>query len=221
MSEIDPVSDFLTREQEALGDLSQELRFHNQTAGTWSDDPFGVNSGVTDEPGNINSYIMLNGDDAVHSNPTLFSSDMTDSSNFPTDSHSQGPTQPNGTLNGLDSSVHTVCETWREEYNKRIQQKDAEEERLLTQLKEAGSKELENWQRQYEQQKQLRAQELREKQNMDGKAESMNSSIKSKPSVNDSAVWAKVCDMCDFQAKQKNTPDLSRMRGILLSLKPS
>ncbi|KAF7260008.1 hypothetical protein EG68_03179 [Paragonimus skrjabini miyazakii] len=126
MSEIDPVSDFLTREQEALGDLGQELRFDSHTTGTWNDDPFGVNSGVTDEPGNVNSYIMLN--------------DMTNSSNFPTDSHPHGLTQPNSTLNGLDSSAHTVCETWREEYNKRIQQKDAEEERLLAQLKEAGSK---------------------------------------------------------------------------------
>ncbi|KAF5397762.1 hypothetical protein PHET_08823 [Paragonimus heterotremus] len=74
MSEIDPVGGSLRREQEALGDLGQELRVNSRT--TWNDDPFAANSRVTDEPWNVNLRIMLNGDDAVHSSPVVYSASI-------------------------------------------------------------------------------------------------------------------------------------------------
>ncbi|RTG86708.1 uncharacterized protein DC041_0006534 [Schistosoma bovis] len=64
-----------------------------------------------------------------------------------------------------------------------------------------------------------KSRELREKKH-DSNGHFMNGDG-SKPSVKDTAVWESICNLCDFQSKQKTAIDTSRMRSILLSLKPN
>ncbi|VDP56014.1 unnamed protein product [Schistosoma margrebowiei] len=79
--------------------------------------------------------------------------------------------------------------------------------------------ELNNWYKEYHQILETKSRELREKK-PDSNGHFMNGNG-SKPSVKDTAVWESICNLCDFQSKQKTAIDTSRMRNILLSLKPN
>nr|CAH8864548.1 unnamed protein product [Trichobilharzia regenti] len=192
VSEFDPVSDFLAREQEALGDLGDDFRLDENCP-----DP----AVQLNEPPSDASYVFLNGESKIngsHVNDCDRDYDATES-----DVYSSG------------------TEAWRDEFNKRIKAKDTEEEKKCLELIENGKKELNDWYKNYHQQLETRSRELREKK---GDSNSLNGQFingGSKPSVKDSAVWESICNLCDFQSKQKVAIDMSRMRGILLSLKPN
>ncbi|KAG5448393.1 hypothetical protein CSKR_109670 [Clonorchis sinensis] len=219
MSEFDPVSDFLSREQEALGELSGELDLNLPDK---TEDPFSSNFPPLNQT-NGGEFVMLNGD----------ANNQTHSTSVPTiDQHGDDVFAP-GTHNGfapgvsVESSVAngfrtqtSISDTWCEDFNKRIAQKDAEEEKKLAELQASGAYDLENWYKHYRQQNQIRSAELRQKQS-EAESGEQRPSNGPKPTVTDSKMWDQVCGMCDFQDKQKPATDLSRMRGILLSLKSS
>ncbi|KAA0187822.1 Clathrin light chain [Fasciolopsis buskii] len=215
MTEFDPVTDFLTREQEALGELRSEINLVDQS----TPDVFASRHVETMDN---NGFVFLNGESDQHraSPPQPFTSNVTEHQSAGTDYQLQ-----NG-LPGLTENSNSVFttpveanESWREAFNQRIAQKDAEEQKMVAELKEAGQKELENWYKHYQNQLNTRARELRE-----GGAHALmenGDNSGQRPTVEDREVWEKICNMCDFQAKQKSVPDMTRMRSILLSLKPS
>nr|CAX70062.1 hypothetical protein [Schistosoma japonicum] len=200
MSDFDPVSDFLAREQEALGDLGDDFKLDEGTEGTET---------RSYEPVSDASYVFLNGQSGMNGSHV-----------------GDYLTKPDCTVSDSDHDFNRVesdsnlssTESWREEFNKRIKTKDAEEEKKCIELMEIGKKELNDWYRNYHQQLETRSRELREKKS-DLNGQLMNGG--NKPSVKDSAVWESICNLCDFQSKPKTAIDTSRMRSILLSLKPT
>ncbi|CAH8864383.1 unnamed protein product [Trichobilharzia szidati] len=203
VSEFDPVSDFLAREQEALGDLGDDFRLDEN-----SPDP----TVQPNEPTSDASYVFLNGESKINGSHGEHNSSEPD---FAVNDYDR---DYNATESDLQSSG---TEAWRDEFNKRIKAKDTEEEKKCLELIENGKKELNDWYKNYHQQLETRSRELREKK---GDSNSLNGQFingGSKPSVKDSAVWESICNLCDFQSKQKVAIDMSRMRGILLSLKPN
>ncbi|CAH8630150.1 unnamed protein product [Schistosoma rodhaini] len=209
MSEFDPVSDFLAREQEALGDLGDDFKLNEDTS------TFSLNNLDTEvrsgEPVSDASYVFLNGQSTM--NDSHFGHNLTEP-----DCRANNSVHDFDTIVSSDSNVGGT-ESWREEFEKRIKAKDAEEEKKCAELMETGKKELNDWYKNYHQKLETRSRELREKKH-DSNGHCMNGDG-SKPSVKDTVVWEKICNLCDFQSKQKTAIDTSRMRGILLSLKPN
>ena len=100
---------------------------------------------------------------------------------------------------------------WREEFAQRIKDKDAAEETKRADMKDSASKELQDWQRHYEEQL-----ERQKKSNRDAEA----SFIKQRDESGPGAEWERVCWLCDFNPKtSKQTKDVSRMRSLLLQMK--
>ncbi|CAH8545379.1 unnamed protein product [Schistosoma turkestanicum] len=201
MSEFDPVSDFLAREQAALGDLGDDFKLSEENA------DIEVQS---HEPASDPSYVFLNGQSTMNGSHV----------------EQKNLNEPNYNINDSDHDFNTMIlssdnnnnngtESWREEFNKRIKAKDAEEEKKCSELMETGKRELNNWYKEYHQHLETRSRELREKKH-DSNGQLMNGG--DKPSVKDTAVWESICNLCDFQSKQKSAIDTSRMRNILLSL---
>ncbi|CAL8070551.1 unnamed protein product [Calicophoron daubneyi] len=230
MSDFDPVSDFLSREQEALGELGNEINLTRPSGASEGDDPVPLIHNEHQENG---GFILLDSD----AKPANSSTESPTSSPAPPEIKSSGesPIPREGNITGifmnLNGSLNTSQrsldhseekmeenESWREKFNERVLKKDEDEKKEMIKLKEDGAKDLENWYKHYRQQMEQRAKALRSKTccEHNGGAEPCNS----KPTVNDAQVWEKVCNMCDFQAKGKTGPDMTRMRSLLLSLKP-
>ncbi|CAH8594208.1 unnamed protein product [Heterobilharzia americana] len=203
-SEFDPVSEFLAREQEALGDLGDDFRI-DESRTDIRDQPC--------EPTSDASYVFLNGEfkmNGSHNEQHISSDPDCAISDY------------NRDYNMTRSYTNSIgTESWRDEFNKRIKAKDAEEEKKCVELMENGKKELNDWYKNYHQQLETRSRELREKKSEPNGLNGQFVNGESKPSVKDSAVWESICNLCDFQSKQKIATDMSRMRGILLSLKPT
>ncbi|TPP67705.1 Clathrin light chain [Fasciola gigantica] len=217
MTEFDPVTDFLTREQEALGDLRSEIHLNDQSV----PDVFASEHVETADNG---GFVFLNGvsnQDRV-SSPQPFITNEAEHSPTCIDSQFQnGLSELNDNTNSVFHTTVESNESWREAFNQRIAQKDADEQKLVEELKKTGQKELENWYKHYQNQLHTRARELREGGAQPNAENGDTISSGQRPTVEDKEVWEKICNMCDFQTKQKSAPDMTRMRSILLSLKPS
>ncbi|VDP69101.1 unnamed protein product [Schistosoma mattheei] len=157
------------------------------------------------------SYVFLNGQSTM--NGSNFGHNLAEP-----DCRANNSVHDFNTIVSSDSNVGGT-ESWREEFEKRIKAKDAEEEKKCAELMETGKKELNHWYKEYHQRLETKSRELREKKH-DSNGHFMNGDG-SKPSVKDTAVWESICNLCDFQSKQKTAIDTSRMRSILLSLKPN
>ncbi|CAH8586636.1 unnamed protein product [Dicrocoelium dendriticum] len=212
MSEFDSTDTLFTGDQENLTQFGKEDN-HNQS-NDLSDNPF-LAPASPSLPTFNDGYVMLNTTTNA-ATPAITEADPF-SSAF---NHIQEPHSsiPNGLQNHVIESSDE-CDTWRLRFDERIAKKDIEEEKALAVLKETASKELDAWYKQYRENISSRAKEFRAKQCSEGER-GRGESVASKPTVTDTAVWERICDMCDFQSKHKTSSDLSRMRGVLLSLKP-
>ncbi|VDP90059.1 unnamed protein product [Echinostoma caproni] len=201
MTEFDPVTDFLTREQEALGELGPEINFPNQP------DVFANEPTESQENG---GFVFLNGEQKQDNapSPQPFEDAYPQHATGPNYQLSNGLTGLNENTNSVFTANSEANETWRKEFNERVAQKDAAEEKSMAELKESGQKELENWYKHYQNQLKTRAQELRE--NTDSGTENGDTfgSTTTKPTVGDKEVWERVCDMCDFQVSLRPPPPL-------------
>ncbi|PNF22211.1 Clathrin light chain [Cryptotermes secundus] len=100
---------------------------------------------------------------------------------------------------------------WREEQKKRLEEKDANEEKRKEELREGARKELAEWYRHHEEQiaKTKTANRNAEKQFV---AES--------DEIEPGTEWERIAKLCDFNPKSsKTSKDVSRMRSIILQLK--
>ncbi|KAM7536477.1 hypothetical protein Aperf_G00000085362 [Anoplocephala perfoliata] len=121
---------------------------------------------------------------------------------------------------------------WRLEYSASIEKKDANEAAKITSMKENAEKELAEWQGWYKKilikahQENLAHEE--ELQALRDKTLLLSQSV-AKVNPSDSAIWERVCQLCDltvpsgdptFSSKSSSQPkDVTRYRSLLLSLK--
>ena len=102
---------------------------------------------------------------------------------------------------------------WREEQQKMLEIKDAEEEKKKQELKETAKKELDDWYARYKEQiekAKLNNRNAEKEWVADRDAESHGQE------------WERIARLCDFNPKSsRSTKDTSRMRSIILQLKQS
>lgn len=156
------------------------------------DDNFGIVNGGTVEAGSFDGFAVV---------PEM---------NGPLDSELEMPApqyqQPQRT-----KEVPEKIRKWKEEQEKMLAEKDAEEERKKEELKENAKKELEEWYKHHSEQiEKTRA------QNRNAEKEYVMERDADVPGQE----WEHIAKLCDFNPKSsKNTKDVSRMRSIILQLK--
>ncbi|XP_025834716.1 clathrin light chain isoform X2 [Agrilus planipennis] len=200
--EIDPAAEFLAREQSELAGLEDEVK------------PAAVFvPGFTAEEPTTNSlkehsesFEMINGVD--HDNVEI-----------PKEEFSEVKEDFNGTKAKEDLNVTRTREEpekikkWREEQQKRLEEKDKEEELKKEEWRAIAKKELEDWYKNHE--------ELIAKT----KAANRNAEklfVAEDDQMEPGTEWERIAKLCDFSPKvSKSSKDVSRMRSIILQLKQS
>jgi vacuolar-type H+-ATPase subunit H len=117
------------------------------------------------------------------------------------------------------SVFHEVPEKikkWREEQQRKIEEKDAKEKEMIEKMREEAAKDLEDWYNQYR--------DTKEKtKTMNRSAEQDLSSSQTNGVAENTAIWEKISTLCDFGGNKgpKTGRDVTRMRSIFLQLKSS
>lgn len=190
--EVDPAAEFLAREQDELAGLEDDIidSFEPGLAGT----------GI---PGLPNSQSPDEGLDLGDNDDGFIQMQM------------NGPQEPPSTL-----GIHPVrvareepekIKKWREEQQKRLEEKDKEEEVKKLELQQTAKKELEEWYARYKEQieKSKQANRNAEKEY-----------VAERDAESPGQEWERIARLCDFNPKSsRNSKDTSRMRSIILQLK--
>ncbi|GAB6023886.1 hypothetical protein CHUAL_008622 [Chamberlinius hualienensis] len=185
--DIDPAAEFLAREHDELSGLE--------------DDGLMVN-GASDGLGNYDYFTQ------EISNNELNGSSIVD----PPPTREDLPYQP------TPPKVKEVPEKilkWKEEQEKMLAEKDAQEETKKEELRLNAKKELEEWYKHDQEQiEKTRA------QNRNAEREYVMERDTAAAADADAQDWERIAKLCDFNPKlSKNTKDVSRMRSIILQLK--
>lgn len=192
--EVDPAAEFLAREHDQLAGLEDEL--NPVVPPSVNDGSFVPQGSALPQIDHTGSFEMIDnfGQDGFESGAIgseLFAS--------PT------PTRP------VTREEPEKIKKWREEQKKRLEEKDANEEKRKEELREGARKELAEWYRHHEEQiaKTKTANRNAEKQFV---AES--------DEIEPGTEWERIAKLCDFNPKSsKTSKDVSRMRSIILQLK--
>jgi len=100
---------------------------------------------------------------------------------------------------------------WREEQQKRLEEKDREEEKKKLELREQAKKELEDWYKHHEE-----AISKTKASNRNAEKQFVAETAEIEPGTE----WERIAKLCDFNPKSsKSSRDVSRMRSIILQLK--
>ncbi|XP_015834774.1 clathrin light chain isoform X5 [Tribolium castaneum] len=106
---------------------------------------------------------------------------------------------------------------WREEQIKRLEEKDAEEEKKKLELREIARKELEEWYKNHEE-----AIAKTKAANRDAAKNAEKQFVAEDDEIVPGTEWERIAKLCDFNPKAKQgSKDVSRMRSIVLQLKQS
>jgi len=182
--EQDPAADFIAREQEDIA------KIENHDLGLTE----------TEEPSNFTNDI-----DAI---PNSVS---TEHMNGP--SNNSEPFPPTIQSRPTNREEPEKIKIWREEQQKMLEVKDAEEETKKLELRETAKKELDDWYARYKEQiekSKLNNRNAEKEWVADRDAESPGQE------------WERIAKLCDFNPKSsRSTKDTSRMRSIILQLKQS
>ncbi|KAB7495098.1 Clathrin light chain [Armadillidium nasatum] len=124
---------------------------------------------------------------------------------------------PHSVPGGAPSPIPVVREEpekirlWREQQEKRLEEKDVAEELSKEELREKAAKELEEWYKQHEEQVTKTRQA-----NRSAEKELVADTTKMEPGTE----WERIAKLCDFNPKtSKSSRDISRMRSIILQVK--
>ncbi|KAF8787066.1 clathrin light chain-like isoform X2 [Argiope bruennichi] len=179
--EDDPAADFLAREQ-------------NQLAGI-EDETLGLDSEQNVAAGDFDNDFGLH------------NSVNTEHMNGPSNEHSPSSTP----VRSITREEPQKIKTWREEQQKMLEIKDAEEEKKKQELRESAKKELDDWYTRYREQI--------EKSKLNNRA-AENDMIAERDAEAPGQEWERIARLCDFNPKSsRSTKDTSRMRSIILQLK--
>ncbi|XP_055312986.1 clathrin light chain isoform X5 [Sitodiplosis mosellana] len=104
---------------------------------------------------------------------------------------------------------------WREEQQKRLEEKDKEEEKKKLELREQAKKELEDWYKHHEE-----AIGKTKASNRESAKNAEKQFVAETAEIEPGTEWERIAKLCDFNPKSsKSSRDVSRMRSIILQLK--
>ncbi|XP_021924461.1 clathrin light chain isoform X3 [Zootermopsis nevadensis] len=104
---------------------------------------------------------------------------------------------------------------WREEQKKRLEEKDANEEKRKEELREGAKKELDEWYRHHEEQI-----SKTKTANREAAKNAEKQFVAESDEIEPGTEWERIAKLCDFNPKSsKTSKDVSRMRSIILQLK--
>ncbi|XP_069696390.1 clathrin light chain-like isoform X10 [Periplaneta americana] len=195
--EVDPAAEFLAREQDQLAGLEDELNPVATAPPPTEDGSFIPQGSALPQVDHTGSFEMIDnfgqqdGFESVGIGSELFAS--------------SAPTRP------VTREEPEKIKKWREEQKKRLEEKDANEEKRKDELREGAKKELDEWYRHHEEQiaKTKTANRNAEKQ-----------FVAEADEIEPGTEWERIAKLCDFNPKSsKTSKDVSRMRSIILQLK--
>jgi len=188
----DPAADFLTREQESLGDVLG--------AGSFEVIPDNPSLDFLDE---APVEAVLEQESQIMSEPEIIapSAELFADDNVNTYAALKEATEPDS------------IRVWRQEQQEQISARDTEAETKRQEWKTEAAKELANWHSKQE--------EVLTK-NKAANREAQELFLKDNEEAKPGQQWEKICKLCDFNPKSnRNSRDTARMRSILLQLKQS
>ncbi|XP_015834773.1 clathrin light chain isoform X3 [Tribolium castaneum] len=190
--EVDPAAEFLAREQDDLAGLEDEVK------------PAAISAPVVngDDPTNsASSFEMVEG--------------FEDGTSIKREEFDVSPSPP--PLNREVREEPEKIKKWREEQIKRLEEKDAEEEKKKLELREIARKELEEWYKNHEE-----AIAKTKAANRDAAKNAEKQFVAEDDEIVPGTEWERIAKLCDFNPKAKQgSKDVSRMRSIVLQLKQS
>ncbi|XP_045480505.1 clathrin light chain isoform X2 [Harmonia axyridis] len=195
--EVDPAAEFLSREQNELAGLEDEVKpavqFISQVNG---DEPTNSASSFEIVEGNEQDgfEILKQPDVSLDLHPKTINESSRGASPIP-----------------ITREEPEKIRKWREEQIKRLEEKDAEEEKKKQELREIAKKELEDWYKNHEEAiaKTKAANRNAEKQ-----------FVSEENDIEPGTEWERIAKLCDFNPKAKQgNKDVSRMRSLILQMK--
>ncbi|XP_076456805.1 clathrin light chain B-like isoform X2 [Babylonia areolata] len=203
-TEEDPAADFLAREQSQLADIegigTSEPAQDLGGFGLMAEDPAPAVTGITEGV----EQLGLGLEDTGNAEPFQPEQIGAESSEA-TDVYSAVSQQD--TVRAEPEKLRI----WREEHAKRLEAKDAAEDKAKEEWREKAKKELDDWYRHHDEQLQKTKETNREAE---------EAFVRDRDEKVPGQAWERVTRQCEFNPKNsKNTKDVSRMRSILLQLK--
>ncbi|PNF22213.1 Clathrin light chain [Cryptotermes secundus] len=207
--EVDPAAEFLAREHDQLAGLEDEL--NPVVLPSVNDGSFVPQGSALPQIDHTGSFEMIDnfGQDGFESG-AIGSEGGTPEDRGVRETESELFASPTPTRPVTREEPEKI-KKWREEQKKRLEEKDANEEKRKEELREGARKELAEWYRHHEEQiaKTKTANRNAEKQFV---AES--------DEIEPGTEWERIAKLCDFNPKSsKTSKDVSRMRSIILQLK--
>ncbi|XP_069696387.1 clathrin light chain-like isoform X8 [Periplaneta americana] len=210
--EVDPAAEFLAREQDQLAGLEDELNPVATAPPPTEDGSFIPQGSALPQVDHTGSFEMIDnfGQQDGFESVGIGSEGGTPEDRGVTESESElfassAPTRP------VTREEPEKIKKWREEQKKRLEEKDANEEKRKDELREGAKKELDEWYRHHEEQiaKTKTANRNAEKQ-----------FVAEADEIEPGTEWERIAKLCDFNPKSsKTSKDVSRMRSIILQLK--
>ncbi|XP_021924465.1 clathrin light chain isoform X6 [Zootermopsis nevadensis] len=198
--EVDPAAEFLAREHDQLAGLEDEL--HPVIATPPVEDGSFIPQGSTlpqvDHTGSfemIDNFGQQDGFESEGIGSELFAS--------------SAPTR------SVTREEPEKIKKWREEQKKRLEEKDANEEKRKEELREGAKKELDEWYRHHEEQI-----SKTKTANREAAKNAEKQFVAESDEIEPGTEWERIAKLCDFNPKSsKTSKDVSRMRSIILQLK--
>lgn len=188
--ESDPAADFLNREREQLGDIIGESEIPAATNfdGMMSNDDFEL----------INSEIKQEAD--------AMANDLADDLS--------GMSFNSTTVHVSEKIVPEKIRIWREETERKLEEKDRLEAEAKEALRVSAQKEMDDWKTKY-----LEQLEKTKAMNRSAEKEFAHSDLNGNTEAKN--VWESIANLCDFSSKTgpKSSKDASRIRQIFLQMK--
>ncbi|XP_044254283.1 clathrin light chain isoform X1 [Tribolium madens] len=204
-AEVDPAAEFLAREQDDLAGLEDEVK------------PAAISAPVVngDDPTNsASSFEMVEGFEEGTSNKR---EEFDDAHLKAENDKLRGVSPSPPPLNREVREEPEKIKKWREEQIKRLEEKDAEEEKKKLELREIARKELEEWYKNHEE-----AIAKTKAANRDAAKNAEKQFVAEDDEIVPGTEWERIAKLCDFNPKAKQgSKDVSRMRSIVLQLKQS
>ncbi|XP_076230811.1 clathrin light chain isoform X2 [Calliopsis andreniformis] len=190
--EVDPVAEFVAREQDQLAGLEDEIPLSGVTL---------ITAPNTDDFGNLK---VGPGGDAEGS------FEIIDAVGQPNETQAPSATETTAKPPPVKEEPEKIRK-WREEQKARLEEKDAEEEKKKEEWREAARKELEEWYKHH-------AEAISKTKTTNRNAEKQF--VAEADEVEPGTEWERIAKLCDFNPKSSRTSkDVSRMRSIILQLK--
>ncbi|XP_076302552.1 clathrin light chain isoform X4 [Lasioglossum baleicum] len=189
--EVDPVAEFVAREQDQLAGLEDEIP------------PVSMSTSSAGPNANVGP-----GGDAEGSFEIIDAVGQPNETQPPPATETASKTPP------VKEEPEKIRK-WREEQKTRLEEKDAEEETKKEEWREAARKELEEWYKHH-----AEAISKTKTTNRESAKNAEKQFVAEADEVEPGTEWERIAKLCDFNPKSSRTSkDVSRMRSIILQLK--